>query len=430
MSVHYVPAGVEAWTQAPAQLLIKNAPNKKEQTFFGQYYRRWESFDKTVVQVLTALRGQVLPAETFDITIPIFCPSFAKVCGLTKVLGNPTQKWYDRRAFAVQGIESIVDSGGFQMLSEKIDFVSPDVVIERYNRNADVGMPLDVPMGVALEDRYFNAVSHLIRANDKYMLPRLKPRVQLALISHGTTLERRKARLDVLDREAKVVAIAGLHIQPAPGIDRTLSALENFMYVVSRYHKRTEYFHVLGVTSKLWLFLYSLLSANGYVNSIGADSVSHRIMALSGSFDTADFGSVALNKDLVYKTIPKCGCPVCFSVGDLRIIQNWRLLETHNLWVRAQQTKLLEEIGIRYIAGSVKLKEIHSLLGLGMDLNRFTVIVSYVMETMANKFKPMNVQGRTKNLFGANSKTGSQGNPHYEKILASYEKFHKTKFPR
>ncbi|MFO5067294.1 hypothetical protein RCK10_24840, partial [Salmonella enterica subsp. enterica serovar 1,4,[5],12:i:-] len=92
------------------------------------------------------------------------------------------------------GIESIIDSGGFQMLKGTVDFVNPDSVIEEYNACADIGMPLDLPILAENEKEFWDPVSRLIRANDQYIEPRLNKGIDLALISHGTSLELRKRR--------------------------------------------------------------------------------------------------------------------------------------------------------------------------------------------------------------------------------------------
>jgi queuine/archaeosine tRNA-ribosyltransferase len=314
------------------------------------------------------------------------------------------------------------------MLRGTVDFVDPDNLIKLYKKDANIGMPLDLPVPSAAEPFFFDAVSKMIRANDRYMEPKLKG-IDLALISHGSTLARRKARLDVLDRDdAKVIAIAGLNIKPEPGTDHLMAFCENLMYVIHRFHKTARYFHVLGVTSKFWLFIYALLDASGYVKNIGADSVSHRLGSLTGMYDTQDFNSVYLPKDRKFKQPLPCSCPVCFALDDMRLMQYYVLLEAHNLWTRAHWVKLLSEMAKRYVAGQLPLKEVHEVLRLRMSINDLTLIIKYIESIIeTDKFKPIRVQGKSRSLFATQTPKKSPKHDLYIKILQSYEKFHGIK---
>lgn len=430
MTLCYVPAGCEAYSRSSAQIMVRNVRNKAERTHFGKKYKKWETFDRTVVETTSTLRGTVLPEEEFDTCVPIFSPSFLKSLGLKVLLANPVVgKSYIKAPFHAAGLRSIVDSGGFQMLVGSTDFVDPDEVIKRYNANADIGMALDLPLPSEFEPMYFNSVSHLIRANDQYMLKRLTKGIDLAIISHGATLELRKRRLDVLDRDARVVAVAGLGTKPGPGVDRHFTAVENLMYVVSRYRKTASYFHILGVTSKLWMFVYALLDASDYVKNIGADSVSHRLSALVGYYHLANFKVLELGKNSPYKTTPMCNCPVCSSIDDLRIIHSWKILEAHNLYVCARQTEFLSYLAGAYLKGLVPLKEVYQHLDLTISEAKFATIVRYVQEVIASKFKPLQNKTQTRGLFGSRA-SKPKADARFESIIRSYEKFHGVKFPR
>lgn len=429
MSLHYVPAGAEAYSDRRVQLVITNKPNAKETSEHGKTYKRWRTFNKTVTCVATTTRGGVYSDEQADLVIPMLNSTYIKNCGLTKILANPIHGGFVKAPFEANGIESIVDSGGFQLLRGTVDFVDMDELIGRYNREANIGMPLDLPVQSTAEPFFFDAVSHMIKANDTYMIQRLNKGVDLALISHGSTLARRKSRLDVLDRKAAVVAIAGLGIKPPPGTDHITSAIENLMYVIQRYHKSARYFHVLGVTSKFWLFIYALIDASKYVKSIGADSVSHRLGSLVGMYDTFDFDSVSLTKKLTYRQTLPCNCPICFGIDDMRIMSQTQILEAHNLWARAQWTKLLSDMAAQYVAGTVTLAAVHKMLRLRMTINEFQKLVVYVESIIStDKFRPLRTQTRHKSLFAERALGSHPKKEIYEKVLKRYEQFHKTSF--
>lgn len=434
MSVHYVPAGCESYSQNSAQILVTREHNKKESTEFGAKYKQWYTHDKTVSFVSRSQVNGVNIKHTADIAVPISNALFVHACGLTKVLANPIHGDYVKSTFEDKGIESIIDSGGFQMLTGAADFVHPDDVVKRYNRLANIGMPIDLPVRSKFEKEYFDPVSRMIRANDEYLIERLDPHIHLALISHGTSIEKRKRRLDVLDRKAEVVAIAGLNIKPEPGVDHYLNNIENLMYVISRYRKTTRYFHVLGVTSKFWMFMYALIEAEGYVREIGADSVSHRMGSLIGMVDRSDFTVVDIPKNQVFKQAIPCGCPVCVAVDDIRILNAAAILEAHNLWVRSKQTELIIDLARHFIKNEVTLAEISKVMNLRIDLTKFQYMVNYTREIIASdKFKRIKPARSTNSLFSdiipeENIDEANVGKDKYNEILTKYEKFHKRKF--
>ena len=433
MTVHYVPAGAEAYADTRAHLFVRNQPNEKEYTEFAIKHKKWVTLERTVIEAATSNRGGIQVDEPYDVVVPIFNSTFIRDLGLTKVLANPeVGKNYDKRAFKAKGISSIIDSGGFQMLTGKSDFVDPSVVIERYNADADIGMALDLPMRAPHEPAYWDRVSHMTRANNDYIEPKLNKGIDMALVSHGTNWERRKSRLDILTQGKKppnVIAIAGLGIVPHKGQDKQLAAIESLMYVVSRFHKTTDYFHVLGVTDKTNLFFYSLLDKSGYVKNIGADSVSHRLGALVGDYETMDFKKLQLTKGHPYRERPLCNCPVCTSIDDLRIIQSWRILECHNLYVWAKRTQLIGDIAEAYLKGGIKDQEVINLLQLPkVDATQFTVLTNYIREVMASKFKPLQKHSKTSTLFGQKAGGKIVKDDRIEGILKRYGDYHGKKF--
>lgn len=429
MSLHYVPAGVEAYTGLEAQLHVTYRKAEKEHSVFGKKFKSWHTLDKVVTMVKGGVKYSAM-APTSDVAIPMASAAFVASCGLTKVLANPIHKAYNKQPFEALGIESIVDSGGFQLLKGTVPFVEPDEVIARYNEHANIGMPLDLPITNEAEPFYFHAVSRMIKANDDYITQRLDKGIDLALISHGTNLKLRRERLDILDRDAKVVAIAGLNIKPEAGVDHIYNSAENLMYVVHRYRKRARYFHVLGVTSKLWVFIYAVLSVTKYVQSIGADSVSHRLGALVGMYDQYDFSTRQFSRSTPYVTTLNCNCPICTTIDDSRIIQETNIMEAHNLWVRAKQTELLESMASSYVKGQLPIAEVYKFLGLSMGLNRFVHLMRYIEEIIASdKYKPLRSSSVKNSLFDmAPPKMDPKMDAHYRNVITAYEKFHEKKF--
>lgn len=434
MSLHYVPAGVEKYSERRIQLHLKTETNKFPATEFGRGYKRWRLPDATISMTNGTRKCTKAITEIQDVIVSLSSPSFIKNIGLNKVLGNPIHGDFQSAGFDALGIESIVDSGGFQLLTSTVDFVNPDDVIKRYNSGGGIGMPLDVPVRSVAEEMFFDTISHLIKANDLYIEPKLTNGTDLALISHGSNLERRKSRLDVLDREdAKVIAIAGLNTPPPPGVNKLYSGLENLMYVVNRFHKTARYFHVLGVTSKFWIFVYALIDALGFVKSIGADSVTHRILAISGSYETLSFNADNLPRgDRHYGSMPRCSCPVCVITGDLRLLNEGNLLEAHNLWVKVKQTEFLANLAKLYVGGHVKLLEVRAELNLNIPANEFCAMISYIESIIASgKHVPFRLKSsKSRTLFGVEKAKPTPASvvAHYGNIVKRYEEFHGVSF--
>lgn len=444
MTVHHVPAGVEAYPvthllYAKSKTLVGSPdavkPNPTEKTKFFRGLSKWRVGDNTFQ--ISKETGKAL--EGAQSITPINGPLYFKNCGIDLVLLNPAHKNVDLTLFKAAGIRTIVDSGGFQMLTGVTDWVDPDKVAQSYNEGATIGMPLDLPMRSALEPLYFDAVSHLIKANDKYIGKKLTEGTKLALISHGLTLDRRKARLDVIDvRQPDVVAIAGLGIATPDGVSKPFASAENFMYVINRFRERTEYFHVLGVTTSVWFFIYALCSVTKFVRSIGGDSVTYRLGAVTGICDKADFTVENIEKSIKYIQPTGCFCPVCSVVKDKRFLNHALLLESHNLWVKEYRTKYIEYLAKEYVDGRVDLTTVANVIGL-RDSNsqrNFKHIVKYVMACIdRGKALPMSLAGAPrKTLWHAEHKDAPISESdmvdviRYEKILKAYSEFHNIDF--
>ena len=438
MSVTYVPAGVEAYARQSAQLAVTYATTpQKETTVLGRAYKRWNLRDRTVELVKSGTNHAPQIFTTADAVVSIFSPKFLKNCGVTKVLVNPIHGsgTFRRHHFHANGLTVIVDSGGFQLLRGTVDFVNPDDVVQRYNEQADICMPLDLPVVQAAEEYVFNRVSNMIRANDEYIESRLAPGKHLALISHGTDLAHRKARLDVLGRHnARVVAIAGLNIRPRPGVNPFMNSMEALLYVTTRYRKTAQYFHVLGVTSTFWMFVYSILSVSRYVHDIGADSVSPRVNAITGTFLTPDFQSLDMTHPSLRAPLPPCSCPVCFTTKDSRLLTEYGILESHNVWVYMNRVYFIEALARDYLAGKVTDGQVFKGLRLqttpGLTTEAFRACLQYLKETIkTGKFRRMTASSRTPmKLFASAPGARPKIVDRYEEILSKYEAWHKKKF--
>lgn len=439
MAVYYVPAGIEQYS-TDFELGVRFKENKEEKSYFGRLYKRWDLKDRTLELYGSSVKENILPTQKPDVVLQVRGSDAMATLGFEKILINPIHgEKFRALPYIKRGMDVIVDSGGFQLLSGVTDFVHPDDVIARYNEGATIGMPLDLPVVPKMEPYYFDIASKLMKANDEYILPRLKG-VNLALISHGTSLDLRKRRLDVLDREADYVAIAGLNMSVKGEVQYTL--LENLMYVTHRYRDRgIKYFHVLGVTSKLWFLIYAYLSEIGHVSNIGGDSVSYRLSALVGDHIDHLNNSTNIDREASYGYQMLCNCPVCTLVPDSRVMHEHKLLEMHNLIMSKRMVDHIQTLVREFIAGSVTYENMLSELGLSRMAKKLKNMIRYT-DTVESTgvFKPFNKKVNTHSLFGkvgrakplptttTLSEEDKKLHARLANVVKQYEKFHGKRF--
>ncbi len=425
MTVHYVPAGCEAYSGAHYDLYVKDVHSDKEYSEFGRREKHWVTHTKDVRLVVSGHKA-VLPTSKYDYLVSTCSPDFMNALGVKIILANPLLKPYSKKAFRSAGVYTILDSGGFQMLHNKCTFVSPDDVIARYNKDADIGMPLDIPCRAIYEQAYFDRISHIMKCNDDYIAQRLNPNVKMSVISHGTTIKRRESRLDVLDRDdAEVVAIAGLNINPKDE-NPIFAKCEQLMYVLSRI-RGAKYYHVLGVTDKFFLFVYCLLDCLKYVKNIGADSVSHRLIAITGGYIQSNFKVHELQHKLNVRESLMCTCPICTALNDSRIIQEPKLLECHNLWSITRYVDYVHSLVELYLSGTISLQKAYDLSSQKVDFNVFKLAIEYVQNVTVKGFYSFPItRSKSGGLF--KQKHHKVTSEHYEQIIKNYSKFYGKKF--
>ena len=432
--VRYVLAGCEGWGFSHAYVKYE----KNNSVFIekkGGAYLKIHLHDRTVLVTGTGATYKSLPSQfDFDTVVPLISPS---VVSEPIVLINP----YHASGGFTSNFQPfkkkvIVDSGGFQMLRGTSDYIDLDNLVDFYNVNGDIGMPLDLPLHKAAEPMFFDAVTKYMKANDKYMLSKLNPNVDLALISHGSNAKLRLRRLKQLRRPTQTVAIAGLNvISDMDKNTKNLVGLSNAMAVMDYMRDTTDYFHFLGVTSNFWFVIYALLAGTGYVKTIGGDSVTHRLAAVNGTYNVGlGAGSKMRSMDLLRdRTIPlgvMCRCPTCQVLTDGRLHLDARFLESHTLFNVIETKNLIADAVQSYLNGTTKLREIAeqwSTTGGYPALARAVDYVNLVIQKGYREWLP-HKQSSLFAVHGGEKPFSADGVKHFTGILRKYEKFHNEKF--
>lgn len=430
--VHLVPAGLEQWCDTETQAYTKMG--RQDTTGLTRYKGRMSVFrlpDRVVYLTSKSSRTKVLVDQfgSYDFITPLCSP---EVISEPIVLINPYHAGKNYNSdFARFGKKVIVDSGGFQMLRGTAEFVDPDDLIRFYNKFGDICMPLDLPLPATVEPYFFDSVTKMMRANDQYMEPRLEKGRILALISQGSNVSNRLRRIDGLRRTSKVTAIAGLNtLVEGDSHHKTMTALSNGMAVISHLRHDTQYFHFLGVTSNLWIILYSILCGTDYVKRCGGDSVSFRMISINGTYRYG-LGSRKARTDEIarHQKTPigtTCRCPACRTITDQRAFLDARLLEAHNVWNAIETKNLIADSVEVYLKGGCSLKDIADQW---MPKGRYDLLahcVDYVNQTVQKGYKEWKPKA-TNTLFAQPKKT-PHGLDHYKNIISRYEAYHKKKF--
>lgn len=433
--VQYVPAGLEAWPGRTGQIFVRLERNEKTSIKKGAGYKEIRLRDRTLYVIYDSTKQRRLVDSQLDCDYMVPYQNPAELAGRTElVLVNPVHAKNFHNVFRPHGIKIISDSGGFQMLRGVTDFVHPDDPIAFYNKHTDIGIPLDLPMKAAYEPMFFDAATKMMKANDAYMLPRLHKGKVLSVVSHGSNVENRKRRLDAVFRPSPVVSIAGLHSSVADDdLHKNLTALVNAMYVISQTRDTTEYYHFLGVTSRFWFIIYAILVGTGYVKSCGGDSVSHRLNAIIGSYKhqlSYDGGRPLNIEKLSHRSVcTSCTCPICQAVGDLNILADFQIAESHQIWYSEQEKDMICDSVQTYLDGHLTLKDLAEQWLARGQYDVLAFAVDYIDSVIAKGFNERLIT-KKKALFDNVSKPELDPTvvDHYKRVLTNYETFHKKKF--
>ena len=343
--------------------------------------------------------------------------------GCTTVLVNAwaAPKYYKKLPFK-NFVNVICDSGGFQLVKGIVDGIDLEAVTDYYNRNATIG--------AAVEPHYFDRVTAIMKANDDFMLQRLEPHVDLAMISHGTTLAIRLKRLKALERKCDTLAIAALKVPTDPTHKTTdifLNAVSLLVGVIQAYPDK-KYYHCLGETSNFWLFIYAYMVGSGLVkNDIGGDSVTHLRNGMVGAMKTSTIGEgFKIERS---NTIPlplPCGCPVCRTVTDSRIMLNSYLLSAHNLWaLNTLKNNLCESVS-GYFKGTQKLSAIVKTY-LPQPMHEVAFSAARYLDKVAQSGYYEYRLPKSTSLFKKEAMQDKH-KQRFDKIMTFYETYHGRKF--
>lgn len=262
----------------------------------------------------------------------------------------------------------LADSGGFQYVSGKADWINPYDLADWYSDNVDAGMQLDIPLTLTMPDSEMKKFTDLQNRNTSIIRSRLRDHVELINVIHGKTLEQRLKYKDNIEDEhgdLKRIAFGGMVTFGPLGLANAAATLVNS-------GKRYSQYHLLGITSSHMFPIMIALGELGWKPHITADSSTHKMSANSrkqymqyelGKLRTYDIGKKALeistikNPDgSVYSMSPlvnryfTCNCPICSAIkytdvlGFLNGPFTLTLLSIHNMIHTQRYVSMMKEI--------------------------------------------------------------------------------------
>ena len=246
----------------------------------------------------------------------------------------------------------VSDSGGFQIATEKTDFISPIDLGNWYNKNTDIGMTIDIPITVDLPEKEVRELAEIQVRNTKLATSVMDDQTELIQITHGKSLESRRAYREVVETanpELNRIAYGGFgSFSPVAGAELLMDATYS--------GKRYSQYHLLGITSSSMLPLLAYVSNYGdNAPHLTSDSTSHLQAGISkgyymnsrpGFLRATGIGMNARQHN-TFSTLA-CSCPICSRVKytDVLGVLSGRtitpLLFLHNIYQTNEYTKVIQ----------------------------------------------------------------------------------------
>lgn len=251
-----------------------------------------------------------------------------------------------------KGSQIFCDSGGFQIAVGRATLINPIELIKFYNKNADLGMVLDIPDyndGNPFPDSFIDDLALIQKRNTDYMLKYKDGPCELINIIHGSTP---KQKLDYLEavHDDRIDRLA----VPSVGIAMTVPRLDLIIELCKKAKSLGHYkhLHVLGTFNKGVILTLAKL-ANSKIKEVeGIDFTTDASSALQNSVNLTYEKNISIWRGLdefsvldkerlikidhiksLYKNglgkfnefaeLP-CNCPVCSRIKYSYVLRNIR----------------------------------------------------------------------------------------------------------
>lgn len=249
----------------------------------------------------------------------------------------------------------ISDSGGFQLMMGRYEWLSPEQLVHWYNDNVDIGMILDIPTHGLTEDSQFELIAKAQKHNTNILLDNARDDLEFFNIFHGIGEQQIKFRECVDDPRIRRAAIGGAY-------------LGTFMYTFHGNFKLIrnlgvdgyKHVHILGVWNLLQLIPTMRFASHRPVNLITSDAstavqnANSKNYAFHPTIDSKwELRSIGINSQAYVPNhhvhLP-CNCPVCTAVKYLDVLAVipgalvTHSLVHHNIWAMNRYVAAMREV--------------------------------------------------------------------------------------
>lgn len=257
--------------------------------------------------------------------------------------------------------EIVIDSGGFQLIMQKISYIDPVELVEHYNLNGDVGIVLDIPIVWTCDDALLLRSARAQARNIQKMLKHAAPGLELMNVFHGDK-RMNEFRKIVEHPDIKRVAIGGT----ADG--QTIVGSVEMLWRQAQRGMRYKQYHCLGIYSiphSLPLiyagnrgpFKDGLLTCDASTPVQSANGkMYHHQQTMTSPPRRLRLGDICTLPS-THNHLP-CGCPVCNTLKytDVLSILDGAMyrhsLAVHNVWEITRYMRMMDQL-----ARSVSFKE-------------------------------------------------------------------------
>jgi len=336
------------------------------------------------------------------------------------------------------------DSGGFQLVSGREDFIDPKMLAVKHSLYADSGVSLDLPVSGITDKKFALIAAKMLIANSKVLRDNMDKRARLMNVCHGATLEIRSAFLDQITKEPmQSLCIAGLRksaVGVEKGFDRTtpLAFASHILLAMLKTERTYKHYHVLGVATPWQMAIISLI-ANLHQKIVTSDSASHNLSGLGGLLiDYANETSHSLEGRLVKrKNKAYCSCPMCYIFQDYpwyKIGPSWAP-SVHNGFALLRYARLFDHLAKLALHDKLESGAISGLMLQNIEALPPTISQSFrkavhliLQTTKIAQLKEMPMDARNVGLFGGAPQGSDKVSDRYIKIVKTYQDYHGQKW--
>ena len=196
-----------------------------------------------------------------DTDLHFFMLNYTEYIGTNK---SPMLR-HDRARLPHEGYV-VSDSGGFQLMMGRLDWVDPVEAVKWYNDNVDLAMVLDIPASRVTDKKDFLTVAKAQAKNTDLMMQHKVDSLEMINIFHGSDIHRIREFREVVERpDIDRLAIGGAYFGSLLG---SLDVLFGLICETNTY----QHHHILGVWNLLQLIPIMRFASKGIVPLITSDS--------------------------------------------------------------------------------------------------------------------------------------------------------------